>query len=251
MRNLVLFAFIFCFSLSTCFGKEILLTSQNTVALTGPVTSSSMAEIMHQLSEMSQKEQPSDPIYLVLNTPGGSVYAGLELIEYMNTLRRPVTVIANFAASMGFHILQHSERRLVTKFATIMSHRANGSFSGDIPQQVSSRLKHVVDLVTKMDEHVISRTNGKYNKQSYMDLIRDEYYAVGSDAIKDGFADEVVSLKCDDTLNVYKEKTINVFVFSFKVKVSACPLASLPISADGENTKQVFDYFTTIRGMEP
>jgi ATP-dependent Clp protease protease subunit len=236
--------------MSNVFAREIVLTETNSVSLVGPVTSDSIGEIMYTLTEISQKENPSDPIYLVLNTPGGSVYAGLQLIEYMNTLRRPVLVVANLAVSMGFHILQHSKQRLVTKFATIMSHRASGSFNGDIPQQVSHRLKHVSDLVGKMDEHVISRTGGKYTKESYMELIRDEYYAVGTGAITDGFADEVVSLKCDDTLNKYEERTISMIFMQIKVKISKCPLASLPVAVDQENAKQVLDYFTLNRGLE-
>jgi ATP-dependent Clp protease protease subunit len=236
--------------INTAFSKEILLTEDNTASLSGPVTANSIGELMFELSEVSQKGDPKDPIYLVLNTPGGSVMAGLKLIEYMNTLRRPVIVVANLAASMGFHILQHSERRLVTPFATIMSHRASGGFEGDIPQQVSNRLKHVIDLVNKMDAHVVSRTKGKYDKKSYMELIRDEYYSVGSDAVEDGFADEVVTLKCDNALNAYVPKIVNMFMFRIKVKVSKCPLASLPIPDTDQDSSKVYEYFTNIRGME-
>lgn len=236
--------------LNTAFAKEILLTENNTVSLSGPVTSSSIGEVMYDLSTVSQKGNPEEPIFLVLNTPGGSVMAGLQLIEYMNTLRRPVTVVANFAASMGFHILQHSEKRLVTPFATIMSHRASGGFEGDIPHQISNRLKHVIDLINKMDDHVISRTKGKYNRKSYMDLIRDEYYSVGSNAVDDGFADEVVTLKCDDALNQYVSKTITMFIFRVPVKMSKCPLASLPVADTKEDTEKLYEYFTNIRGME-
>jgi ATP-dependent Clp protease protease subunit len=236
--------------LNNAFAREILLTENNTVSLLGPVTSVSVGEVMYELSTISQKGNPEDPIFLVLNTPGGSVMAGLSLVEYMNTLRRPVTVIANFAASMGFHILQHSNQRLVTPFATIMSHRANGGFKGDIPHQVSNRLNHIINLVNKMDDHVISRTKGKYNRRSYMNLIRDEYYSVGSDAIKDGFADEVVTLKCDETLNQYVTKTFTVVVFTVSVKLSKCPLVTLPVAETQEGTSKLHEYFTNIRSME-
>jgi len=245
-----LFLFFLLVLTTNAFSREITLTSDNTVSLSGPVTSESIGEVMYELSEISKKGEAKDPIYLVLNTPGGSVMAGLKLVQYMNTLRRPVTAVANFAASMGFHILQHSNQRLVTPFATIMSHRASGGFEGDIPHQISNRLKHVIDLVNKMDEHVVSRTSGKYNKDTYMELIRDEYYSVGSNAVSDGFADEVVTLKCDDSLNTYISKTITVFIFEIPVKVSKCPLASLPVADSKENTNKIYEYFTNIRGME-
>lgn len=244
--------FLFLLSLLTnvCFAREIILTEKNTVSLSGPVTPSSIGEVMFELSQISKKEKESDPIFLVLNTPGGSVMAGLSLIEYMNTLRRPVTVVANFAASMGFHILQHSKKRLVTPFATIMSHRANGRFQGDIPHQISNRLKHVIDLVNTMDRHVVSRTRGKYNKKSYMELIRDEYYSVGSNAIKDGFADEVVTLVCDESLNKYVSTTVNINFFQIKVKSSKCPLVRIPIVDNKKDSKLIHDYFTNIRTLE-
>jgi len=231
--------------------KQILLTSDNTVQLKGPVNRQSVGEVMQELNELSKKGKESDPIFLVLNTPGGSVMAGLDLIQYMNTLRRPVFSIANYAASMGFHILQNSPTRYVTKYATIMSHRASGGFEGDIPHQINSRLKHVIDLVDKMDEQVISRTNGKYTKKSYMELIRDEYYAVGSNAIDDGFADEVVSLKCDESLDGTVEKTVQIFIFTAKVKFSKCPLLTEPVVDDKENTQRVLDFLNKPRLMEP
>ena len=143
-----LLALLFCSSL---YAKEITLTSENTVSLLGPVTRQSIGEVNQELLKVSQQGKEKDPIYLVLYTPGGSVMAGLELMQFMNTLRRPVHVVANYAASMGFHILQSSSVRYVTKYATIMSHRASGGFDGDIPHQVTNRLKHVIDLVEKMD----------------------------------------------------------------------------------------------------
>ena len=230
--------------------KEITLTKLNTASLNGPVTAGSVSEVMQKLQEVASQGEASDPIYLVLNTPGGSVMDGLDLIQYMNSLRRPVLVVANFAASMGFHILQHSSVRMVTPFSTIMSHRANGSFRGDIPQQVNSRISHITQLVDKMDEHVVSRTSGKYNKESYMELIRDEYWSVGDNAIKDGFADEVVTLKCDDSLNSWTDKEVTVFIFNIKVKVAECPLITEPIFAgEQEQTEQVLKYFKEIRPL--
>ena len=246
----LLYLFFLLISLPT-FGKELLLTSENTVQLKGPVTRQSVGEVMQELNSLSQKGKPEDPIFLVLNTPGGSVMAGLDLMEYVNTIRRPVYAVANYAASMGFHILQNSPIRYVTRYATIMSHRASGGFSGDIPQQINSRLKHVIDLIEKMDESVIARTKGKYNKESYMELIRDEYYGVGSNAIDDGFADEVVSLKCDESLNEIVEKSIQVFIFTAKVKFSRCPLITQPIVDNEENRQQILDFLNRPRVLEP
>ena len=205
---------------------------------------------MKKLSALDKKGKDSDPIYLVLYTPGGSVIHGLNLIEYMNSLRRPVHSVAIFAASMGFHILENSKQRYVTKYGTIMSHRASGGFEGDIPQQVNSRFKHITDLLEKMDEQVISRTSGKYNKKTYMELIRDEYWGVGSNGIKDGFVDEVVSLKCDESLSGSTEKTFNTFFGVVAVEFSDCPLITEPSKISRGTHDQFKEYMNTIRKLE-
>lgn len=235
---------------SIVFSKEVVLTESNTAILRGPVMPSTVSDVMQQLNQLDKKGKDSDPIYLVLYTPGGSVLHGLNLIEYANSLRRPVHSVAIFAASMGFHILQNSKKRYVTKYATIMSHRASGGFEGDIPQQVNSRFKHITDLLDKMDDQVISRTNGKYNKKTYMELIRDEYWGVGSNSIKDGFADEVVSLKCDESLNSITEKTFNTFFGVITAEFSNCPLITEALKVSRGNPEQFKDFMNTIKKLE-
>jgi len=232
------------------FAKEILLNVDNTVNLRGPVTSESVSEVMQELNTVAKLGKAEDPIYLVLNTPGGSVSAGLHLMEYMNSLRRPVHVVSIFAASMGFHILQSSSVRYVTKYGTIMSHRASGGFQGEIPQQVQSRFKHTLDVLDKMDTQVISRTKGKYNKKSYMELIRDEYWAVGSDGIKDGFVDEVANLKCEPSLNVPKQITIQTMFGQINATFSQCPLITQPIAVDNASVSIVMESMNKIRALE-
>jgi len=151
---------------------------------------------------------------------------------------------------MGFHILENSNKRMVTKYGTIMSHRANGGFQGDIPQQVKSRFKHVVDLLDKMDEQVISRTSGKFNKKSYSELIRDEYWAVGSNALNDGFVDEVVSLKCDSSLDGVTTKNIMTLFGPVSAAFSNCPLITEPVGLSPEQEINVKKTLTTILNLE-
>lgn len=241
---------LFLFLVNLSFAKEITLSKENTAVLRGPVNSNSVADVMLQLSELNKSGSDNEPIYLVLNTPGGSVMDGLNLIEYINSLRRPVHSISIFAASMGFHILQNSGKRYVTKYGTIMSHRARGGFNGDIPQQVKSRFKHITDLLEKMDEQVISRTNGKFSKESYSELIRDEYWAVGNNAVKDGFADDVAKVKCDASLNGTTEKQLMTFFGSLTVSFANCPLITEPLAVEKENLANLKIHMNEIRNLE-
>ncbi len=242
--------FLLALTLFPCFAKQLVLTKDNTAVLRGPVDSSSVGEVMKKLNELDKKGESTDPIYLVLQTPGGSVISGLNLIEYMNSLRRPVHSVANFAASMGFHILENSSKRYITKYGTIMSHRASGGFQGDIPQQVKSRFKHITDLLEKMDEQVISRTSGKFNKKTYSELIRDEYWAVGSNAINDGFVDEVVDLKCDDTLSGSSPITVLAVFGPITATFSDCPLITEPLNVPVGQESNLKTVLTTIKNLE-
>ena len=244
------FLLVLLLLMSTAFAKDITLTSENTVSLFGPVNRGSIGDVMHELNRLSQIGKKEDPIILVLYTPGGSIMAGLELMNYMNTLRRPVHVVAVFAASMGFHILQSSQVRYVTKYSTIMSHRASGGFEGDLPQQVNSRLDHIIQLIGKLDEQVVSRTEGKYTKESYAELIRDEYWAVGNNAIKAGFADEEVTLKCDESLNGSVEKTFAIGPFLVRARLSRCPLITSPVTEKEEDAKEIRRIVNTVKNLE-
>jgi ATP-dependent Clp protease protease subunit len=231
--------------------KDITLNDQNTVVLRGPVTSQSVGDVMSELSALSKVGDSKDPIYLILNTPGGSVTAGIQLIEYMNTLRRPVhSVVQGMAASMGFQILQNSNIRYVTKYGTVMSHQASiGGVQGNLPGQVNSRLKSINDLVRVLDEQAVARTKGKHTLKSYQELIRDEYYAVGKSAVEDGFADEVVSLKCDESLDGTVTKNVQVFIFSVEVEFSKCPLITTAKVKNKEREEDTLRYLDSIVKM--
>lgn len=249
MRSILGLCFLLLVPL-TSFSKEIILTQDNTITLRGPVNSYSVGEVMQQLNVLDKKGKETDPIYLVLHTPGGSVFHGLNLITYMNSLRRPVHSVAIFAASMGFHILENSKQRYVTKYGTIMSHRASGGFEGDIPQQVNSRFKHITDLLEKMDDQVISRTKGRYNRKSYSELIRDEYWSVGDTAIKDSFVDEIADLKCDETLNGTVEKGFPTMFGLVNATYSQCPLITEPFKVSDGMDSQFRDYMISIKKLE-
>lgn len=234
------------------FAEEILLTSSNAVTLVGPVNGDSVSGVMQKLQELDKLGEDSEPIYLVLNTPGGSIMDGMDLIAYMNSLRRPVYAVANFAASMGFHILQHSKKRYVTEFGTIMSHQASGGFRGNIPGQVFSRYHHILQLISLMDDVVVNKSNGKFTKETYTELIRDEYWSVGKNTVNEGFADAIATLKCDSSLNGWSSKTMRIFIFSIKVKFSDCPLITNPVieeMGDDNQQREVDRYFNEVRPL--
>ena len=69
-----------------CVTEEIAylqLTENNTVTLKGAVTFNSVSDVGKELLELSGKIRLNSEIYLILDSPGGSIYAGLNLISLM------------------------------------------------------------------------------------------------------------------------------------------------------------------------
>jgi hypothetical protein len=87
--------------------RLILLNSKNTIAFRGVVTSDSVAAAQAKLIAMSNALSQERPNLPRARHPGGSVDAGMRLIDMVAGLPQKVDTITVFAASMGFHIAQH------------------------------------------------------------------------------------------------------------------------------------------------
>ena len=85
---------------------KVVLSKSNTLALQGPVTYSSVAQLQQKMIALSNSLSKNSTIYLVLDTPGGSVGAGMALIDTAKSIPQRVVTITSFAASMGFITVQ-------------------------------------------------------------------------------------------------------------------------------------------------
>lgn len=213
---------------------EIVLTSDNTVILDDAVQAESVNEVIRQVKEIDAKLASGYPIYLFLYTPGGSIQAGAELIEYLDGINRPVHTITLFAASMGFQIVQHMQKRYVLRYGVLMSHKARGSFSGSFGGgigQMDTRYSLWLRRVSLMDKKTVERTNGKQTLESYINAYSPELWLNGEEAVEQGYADEVVSVKCDASLSGTRDLELNFGMFKVAVKLSKCPMQTAPLSS--------------------
>ena len=223
------------------------LKAENTIVLDDEVTSKNVTKAMAAIQKMNATES-KEPINLVLNTPGGSVLAGIEFIRYAKTSRRPIQTITLYAASMGFQIVQGLPgKRLIAEGGILMSHRAAlGGISGQIPGELDNRIAFFHDLTEDLDRHDAERAG--MSLKEYQKLTHDEYYATPSKAIRDGFADKKVELSCDASLNGTHTKMLESPFGAIAAVFSDCPLISFPVSASflQENatnkTLNVFDF---------
>lgn len=235
-RFMLKFLLLFMFSLP-CFAFQtplaITLTDKNSVSFNQPVKADYVAKKQIEIINKVSKLAPHEPLYLVLDTPGGSVLDGLLFIDTIKALNRPIHTITIFAASMGYQIAQELGHRYITPSGTLMSHRgAVSGLSGQVPGELNSRLKYLENLLHRMNVNAAKRT--KVSLKDYQNSIVNELWTSGQEAVNMNQADTVVLVKCDkDLMDKTYTESVNVMILTIDVKYSACPLISGPIGFGG------------------
>lgn len=203
------------------------LGKRNTVSLRGVVTEETVTEVEQELLTMSAKLDADDEIYLVLDTPGGSIDAGNNLIEFIKGLPQKVNTVSLFSASMGFHIVQSLNKRYVTSTATLMSHRAKAQVGGEIPGSLISRINSLSKLLDIMDQTAADRM--QISRNDYRDVIHDELWINGKENIEAKTADQVVKVSCAKDLSGEKSIVFNTIFGDATVVFSQCPIITSPL----------------------
>lgn len=211
----------------------ITLDKRNTVVFREIVSSKSVSLLMQKLMKLSNALKKSDVIYLVLDTPGGKVTAGNRLIDFAKSLPQKVQTLSLFAASMGFHIAQNLDTRMVLPSSTLMSHRIQiAGLGGQVPGEAVKRLERILRLAEIMDKRVAKRM--RLTLRDYKKLIRDELWIAGHDAVVERAADKLVLARCAANLSDTYSQDINILFIKGKVYYSSCPLIPSPIKLDIE-----------------
>lgn len=215
-------ATIFAATAAPARAETIKLEKANTFVIRGEVTSSSMNKLSHQILESK-----ADKIYLFINSPGGSIFAGLKFMEAVKATDKKVICVADTAISMAFAILQGiCSERLIMENAVLMQHVAAYNLQGQEPNNYTfSRFLHSMALSLYANQ-------AKRMGMAYADFyskIRDDWWMWGEEAVQANAADRVVNVKCSkDMLSSYSVEKIQVFIFTVELKFSSCPLISGP-----------------------
>lgn len=210
--------------------RIVVLEKKNTAVLRLPFTSDTVSTLQQQLIDLSNKLPKNEPIYLYLDTPGGSISAGQELISSVKGLPVEVKTITSFSASMGYITVQSLGERLILPHGTLMSHRAFIGMEGQIPGEFNTRAKFYQDAVEEIETHVASRVG--LNHTDYAKLIKDEYWVAGNKAVESKHADAVVIVKCGQDLQGSHVEKLQTFFGTVEVEWSDCPLIAAPISVN-------------------
>lgn len=210
-------------SLSAMSYETVTLNKNNTVILNEPVKSSSVAKVQAKIFELAGNLDADKPIYLILDTPGGSIIAGRNLVDSLMGIENPIHTITIFAASMGYQIAQNLGTRYILPSGILMSHRAYISgLRGQVPGEANTNLEFIQSLVVDMEETAAKRVG--IPLKEYQTLIRDEYWVFGKSAVKSKHADKVIFAKCSKSLLSNRTERVNTYFGAYDVEISNCPL---------------------------
>ena len=169
-----------------------LLLKERIIFLGTPITDQVANAIIAQFLFL-EREDPDRDIHFYINSPGGSVYAGLAIYDAMNMIRPDVsTYCMGLAASFGTVILCSGAKgkRYALPNATIHMHQVMSGVQG----QASDIEIHAREALRNQDtvRKIISENTGK----SYEDVARDsdrDYYLTAEDAKEYGLIDDVLA----------------------------------------------------------
>lgn len=139
-----------------------------------------------------EKEDPDKDIQMYINSPGGSVYAGLAIIDTMKLIKPDVATIAvGSAASMGTMVLTSGTKgkRFALKNSTIHIHQPLGGAEGQA-SDIAISAKEILRIKDLLRDMIIEST-GQSKSKVEADMDRD-YYLTAKDAVKYGLVDKVI-----------------------------------------------------------
>ncbi|MGP1283070.1 MAG: ATP-dependent Clp protease proteolytic subunit [Parasphingopyxis sp.] len=160
------------------------------IFLTGPVEDNMASLITAQLLFL-ESENPKKDIYMYINSPGGSVTAGMAIHDTMQYIRPRVgTVCVGFAASMGAFLLTAGEpgMRVALANAKVMIHQPSSGMQGTAAD-VEIHAKELIKTRAKMNE-LMAKYTGQPIKEIENNVDRDKFFDA-DEAKAFGLVDEV------------------------------------------------------------
>ncbi len=206
------------------------LTTKNLIVLRGPITAQSASKFVATFNKLEHRDEVQR-IYIYVNSPGGSIFAGDYITNAIGSSQKEVVVLINFAASMAFHIAQFADKKLMFPTGTMMQHHASGGpGSGEFPN-VENRwdwIKRKIDMMNRKDAAGCTKTSFSQFKKN----IDRDWWLLSDEAVAAGCIDAIATqVSCSKDLSEQRvvEKLAR-FGMSIELTWSGCPLETYPIN---------------------
>ena len=168
------------------------LLEDRIIFLSGEIDDAVANTVVAQLIYLEAKD-PQKDISLYINSPGGSVSAGLAIYDTMNYIKCDVsTICIGMAASMGAFLLSSGQKgkRFALANSEIMIHQPLGGAQGQA-SDIKIAAEHILKTKRKLNE-ILAKNSGKPLAQIEHDTDRDNYLSA-DEAMEYGLIDKVFS----------------------------------------------------------
>jgi len=172
------------------------LLKERVVFLVGPVNDVTANLIVAQLLFL-ESENPDKDIYFYINSPGGSVTAGMAIYDTMQFIKPNVsTLCIGQAASMGAFLLAAGEKgkRFSLPNSRIMIHQPLGGFQGQA-SDIEIHAREILSLRAKLND-MLARHTGQSIEAIEKDTDRDNFMSA-EEAVRYGLVDKVLTSRND------------------------------------------------------
>jgi ATP-dependent Clp protease protease subunit len=166
----------------------------SSVLLFGEIMDGSLYDIITRIRailHMRKDENKNDPINLIINSDGGSVYEALGIIDYMQSLDVKVNTICRGRAMSAAALIlcAGTGTRLASQHSTIMFHEISSDIYGK-----SSDMKANVQHMEKLEEILLGILKSNSNKdiEFWKNVTIKDYYITPSDALNLGVIDVII-----------------------------------------------------------
>lgn len=172
------------------------LLRERVIFFVGPVNDHSANLVVAQLLFL-ESENPDKDISLYINSPGGSVYAGMAIYDTMQFVKPDVsTLCTGIAASMGAFLLAAGAKgkRYTLPNSRIMIHQPSGGAQGQATD-IQIQAKEILSLRERLNQ-ILADNTGQPVEQIAVDTERDNFMSA-EDALSYGLVDKVLSSRND------------------------------------------------------
>jgi len=170
------------------------LLKERIILLTGPIDDNLSNLIVAQLLFL-ESEDPKSDISLYINSPGGSVTAGLSILDTMNFIKPAVsTLCIGQAASMGAVLLcgGDKKKRFCLTNSRVMIHQPLGSFQGQATD-FDIQAREILSIRKRLNQ-ILSNSTGQTIQKIESDTERDNFMSP-EEAKKYGLIDDILTTR--------------------------------------------------------
>ncbi len=167
------------------------LLKDRIIFLDGEINDAVASLVVAQLLFL-ESEDPDKDINIYINSPGGSISAGMAIYDTMNYIKPDIcTICVGMAASMGAFLLSSGTKgkRYVLPNAEVMIHQPLGGAQGQATE-IQIAAEHILKIKDKLN-HILAKNTGQTLKKIVQDTDRDNFLDA-KEAVEYGLVDKIV-----------------------------------------------------------